>query len=164
MKKETVVNGSSEDCRPGCIHEGSAGGLRVCNYIFDVGKPRPCPGGPSCTEYQPKSVRGRHSWDKEKARAVYDSGGSVREIAATVGVSEATISKWLRSHDLTPNGMKQSIDAVKPDQTPDAQGAPLDVSIKTGRAAISISANSAQDALLLLTQVTQIYESLAANL
>lgn len=28
---------------------GSYDGSRCCNYIFDIGKPRPCPPGDACT-------------------------------------------------------------------------------------------------------------------
>lgn len=35
-------------CR-GCIYRSCTGGMNSCDYIFKVGKPRPCPPGKDCT-------------------------------------------------------------------------------------------------------------------
>lgn len=42
----------------GCIYLGSAGDLCSCDYIFKVGKRRPCPPGKGCTVKETKK-RGR---------------------------------------------------------------------------------------------------------
>lgn len=50
------MNGLVDEYCKGCIHlEGDQvnwGGFKHCNYILDVGKPRPCPAGKGCTEYR----------------------------------------------------------------------------------------------------------------
>jgi hypothetical protein len=53
-------------CR-GCIYQGYAGGYqRCCDYIFKVGKPRPCPPGKDCTVRT--TVRQRPKAEKPKVR------------------------------------------------------------------------------------------------
>jgi hypothetical protein len=49
-----------------CIHlEGAKTWryFRHCNYILDVGRPRPCPAGKGCTEYRPAGKRKTHRVD-----------------------------------------------------------------------------------------------------
>ena len=90
-------------CRPGCIYEGDAGGLRVCNYIFEVGHRRPCPAGPDCTEWTSKK-HSKRKWDKELARKLYDAGKSQKEISVACHVDVQTVRKWMREQNLSPNG------------------------------------------------------------
>lgn len=54
-------------CKPGCIHQRrwDHTGETYCAYIFDTGHPRPCPGGPDCTEYKKGRPVKKHPdhWD-----------------------------------------------------------------------------------------------------
>ena len=57
---------TTSPCR-GCIYQGYAGGnLKCCDYIFKVGKPRPCPPGKDCTVRA--TVRQIHKEGKAKVR------------------------------------------------------------------------------------------------
>lgn len=50
---------------PGCLHWYGAY-LKCCNYIFDVGKRRPCEPGEGCTVKRP--IRSRSELKLRKAR------------------------------------------------------------------------------------------------
>lgn len=46
---DSVKKISYDRARKGCIYLGKAGAYGCCNYIFMVGKPRPCPPSKDCT-------------------------------------------------------------------------------------------------------------------
>lgn len=65
----------------GCIYQGQLyGDLTYCSYIFNVGKPRPCPGGEGCTakttnkelKEKKKAERKNQAIEQKKAKAEYN--------------------------------------------------------------------------------------------
>ena len=98
----------------GCEHLRTCGAYRCCEYQYDVGHCRPCPAGKGCTEHtrlkeKAEETARKRKWqtappplsssrpqklDRKRARALYDSGASDKEIAETYSVSETTVRRW----------------------------------------------------------------------
>lgn len=95
-------------CR-GCIYAGYLGSDICCDYLLIRGKMRPCQGGAECTVKQCQkgksgaAARVRHTWDTEKAFALYQAGKLDAEIAEAVGVAQSTVSAWRKREKLQSN-------------------------------------------------------------
>lgn len=89
----------------GCIYNrplcSSSHEATYCAYILITGRRRPCPPGEGCTVKR-TGTRRRIDWDA--AKAVYDRGGTDREIAQAVECAVISIKKWRKRNGLPPRG------------------------------------------------------------
>lgn len=88
-----------DDYCAGCVYRGRAGSRDICEYLLMTGHKRPCPPGENCTvkkmEGDGTHMARQSSFDKERARALYEEGKSTVEVADMVGATESAIKSWI---------------------------------------------------------------------
>ena len=89
----------------GCKHLGRAGRSKICEFILNTGKCRPCPAGAECTvketeEREALQVRNRN-WDKGLAARMTAEGATVFAIAEACGVNPTTICAWRKRNGIS---------------------------------------------------------------
>lgn len=89
-------------CPKDCRHLGKVAEMPCCNYIFNIGRPRPCPAGAGCTEYQGGGKLSKRNWDRDLAAELYAKGWSDADIAEACNVMPSTIGSWRRQQKLSP--------------------------------------------------------------
>ena len=116
---------------PGRCLDCGYGGELGCNYLFIIGRRRPCPPGDACTEYIPKDQRPRRRLlilpethikpelrtigrtrkspgvealcQSETACRLYAEGASDPTIAQAEGCCPTTVRKWRLATGRPPN-------------------------------------------------------------
>lgn len=112
------------DACAGCLYAKVDGPLSHCEYILKTGRRRPCPAGLECTVYTLKEggidMPRRASFDKVRARELWDEGKSILEIADMVGCQESSVRSWayrngLRRQAVDQEGTRPEVTVVVPE-------------------------------------------------
>lgn len=105
--------------RNDCAFKGT--NTDTCDYLLITGKRRGCPAGPLCLRYKPVTAKERKvpqlpsTFKKDRSglytafQSLYEEGYSDQEIAAALGVSRDTVTRWRRSERLPSRETRRQI-------------------------------------------------------
>ena len=105
--------------RNNCAFKGT--NTDTCDYLLITGKRRGCPAGPLCLRYKPVTAKERKvpqlpsTFKKDRSglytafQSLYEEGYSDQEIAAALGVSKETVTRWRRSERLPGRETRRQI-------------------------------------------------------